>query len=262
MAVGEPRKSGRGTRTWTRGCVTASSTWRASPRTRCWPGACTSASRSATRACRSSAASSSDSSRRRCRLGVRPAVPRTFTWTSRLRSTRARRSRALAPGRRRHGVGRQAMLGILPTDEGRFVLAWRLQVRLPRDVRLVLVNAHTGVVEREGSLLRTQLPGVGTGGGVFGDPERSRPPHRRRDTSCVTPRRPGTTATFDFAGSPPRCSRTQGGGSMTPTSPPIRTTPGPTASPSMRTRIRGGFTTISSPAPAGAASTTATARPR
>ena len=32
-----------------------------------------------------------------------------------------------------------------------------------------LVNAHTGVVEREGSLLRTQLPDIGTGGGVFGD---------------------------------------------------------------------------------------------
>ena len=98
----------------------------------------------------------------------------------------------------------EAALGILPTEEGRFVLVWRLPIRLPRDVRLVLVNAHTGVVERDGSLLRTQLPGIGTGGGVFGDAKKVSAAASSQGYQLRDPSRPATMTTFDFAGSLPR----------------------------------------------------------
>ncbi|MBK5296268.1 MAG: M4 family metallopeptidase [Vicinamibacteria bacterium] len=98
----------------------------------------------------------------------------------------------------------EATLGVLPTDDGRYVLVWRLQVRLPRDLRLAFVNAHSGVVEREGSMLRTQLPNIGTGGGVFGDPRKVSAAVSSQGFELRDQSRPGPMATFDFAGSPSR----------------------------------------------------------
>jgi len=95
----------------------------------------------------------------------------------------------------------EARLGVLPTDDGRYVLVWRLQVRLPRDVRVAYVNAHTGVVEWEGSLLRTQLPNIGTGSGVFGDSKKVSAAVFSQGFQLRDQSRPGPMATFDFGGS-------------------------------------------------------------
>ena len=126
--------------------------------------------------------------------------------------TAASRALALWNGAGTTSVER-ATLGIVPTDDGRFVLAWRLHVRLPRDVRLVLVNAHTGVVELEGSVLRTQLPGIGTGGGVFGDAKKVPATPRLQGFQLRDSSRPASMSTFDFGGSIPRLlAYLQGGG--------------------------------------------------
>ncbi len=101
----------------------------------------------------------------------------------------------------------EATLGVLPTDDGRYVLVWRLPVRLPNDVRLAFVNAHSGGVEREGSMLRTQLPGIGTGGGVFGDAKKVSASAFAHGFQLRDRSRPGPTATFDFGGSSARLLR-------------------------------------------------------
>ena len=95
----------------------------------------------------------------------------------------------------------EATLGVLPREDGRYALVWRVPIRLPRDVRLALVNAHSGVVEREGSLLRTQLPNIGTGGGVFGDAKKVPAASMSQGFQLRDQSRPGPMATFDFAGS-------------------------------------------------------------
>lgn len=98
----------------------------------------------------------------------------------------------------------EATLGVLPGEDGRYVLAWRLPVRLPQDVRLVFVNAHSGAIEREGSLLRTQLPNIGIGGGVFGDARKVPAAVTSQGFQLRDQTRPGPMATYDFAGSVPR----------------------------------------------------------
>lgn len=97
-----------------------------------------------------------------------------------------------------------ATLGILPVADGRYVLAWRLVVRLPRDIRLTFVNAHSGVVERDESLLRTQVPNIGTGGGVFGDARKVSAAASSRGFELRDQSRPGPMGTYDFGGSPAR----------------------------------------------------------
>lgn len=98
----------------------------------------------------------------------------------------------------------EARLGVLPTGDGRYVLAWRMQVRLPHDVRVAYVNAHTGGVEGAGSLLRTQLPNIGTGGGVFGDAKKVSAAAMSQGFQLRDQSRPGPMTTFDFGGPPMR----------------------------------------------------------
>lgn len=114
-------------------------------------------------------------------------------------------SRALAvwdPGGQ--ALADAATLGVLPVAGGRYVLAWRLVVRLPRDIRLAFVNAHSGVVERDESMLRTQLPNIGTGGGVFGDARKVSATASPRGFELRDQSRPGPMGTYDFGGSPAR----------------------------------------------------------
>lgn len=95
----------------------------------------------------------------------------------------------------------EATLGVLPTDDGRYALVWRLPVRLPDDVRMAFVNAHTGSIERDGSLLHTQLPNIGTGAGVFGDTKKVSAAAWSQGFQLRDQARPGPMATYDFGGS-------------------------------------------------------------
>ncbi|HEX6975651.1 MAG TPA: M4 family metallopeptidase [Vicinamibacterales bacterium] len=66
------------------------------------------------------------------------------------------------------GPSRRPELVVLPLDEGRFVLAWRVRAASRGDVRLYYVNAHTGDLALEYSDRKGQDK-VGTALGVLGD---------------------------------------------------------------------------------------------
>ena len=96
------------------------------------------------------------------------------------------------------------ILGILPSSGG-FQLAWRVDVRSPRDVRRVYVNALSGAIVRSDSQLRTQTNAgvVGLGTGVFGD---SKKVSADRGTNGFDARdllRPAKIETYDLKGSVP-----------------------------------------------------------
>ena len=85
------------------------------------------------------------------------------------------------------------MLGILPSGGG-FQLAWRVDVRSPRDVRRVHVNALSGAIVRSDTQLRTQTTAgaVGLGTGVFGDSKKvsaDRGTNGFEHGTCCGPRR-------------------------------------------------------------------------
>ena len=66
------------------------------------------------------------------------------------------------------GPRRQPELVILPLDDGRFVLAWRLRAASRSDVREYFVDAATGAIALEFSVRKTQSA-VGRATGVLGD---------------------------------------------------------------------------------------------
>ena len=79
-------------------------------------------------------------------------------------------ARAIVEGRAGTPLGprRQPELVVLPLDEGRFVLAWRLRAASRSDVREYFIDAHTGTVALEYSVRKTQSA-VGRATGVLGD---------------------------------------------------------------------------------------------
>ena len=66
------------------------------------------------------------------------------------------------------GSRRQPELVILPVDDGRFVLAWRLRAASRSDVREYFIDAATGAVALEFSVRKSQSA-VGRATGVLGD---------------------------------------------------------------------------------------------
>jgi bacillolysin len=110
-------------------------------------------------------------------------------------------ARAVAAVERPEALAGEAVLGILPTGRGDNVLAWALVVRSGVDVRDVSVNAVTGAVERNRTRLREQIPNIGIGKGVGGDDKKVPATASVQGFVATDHTRPGTLATFDFAGS-------------------------------------------------------------
>ena len=79
-------------------------------------------------------------------------------------------ARAIVESRARTLLGprRQPELVVLPFDDGRFVLAWRLRAASGSDVREYFIDANTGAVALEFSVRKTQSA-VGRATGVLGD---------------------------------------------------------------------------------------------
>jgi bacillolysin len=115
-------------------------------------------------------------------------------------------ARAIAAVGRAEAIGSDAVLGILPAPLGEPVLAWRLLVRSSVDVRDVFVNAVTGAIERNRTRLRDQLPNIGAGTGVGGDAKKVSATASFQGFVATDHSRPGTLATYDFAGSLNRLS--------------------------------------------------------
>ncbi len=110
-------------------------------------------------------------------------------------------ARAVAAVGRAEAIGSEAALGVLPASRDEPVLVWRLLVRSGVDVRDVFVNAVTGAIERSRSRLRDQLPNIGAGTGVGGDDKKVSATASFQGFVATDHSRPGTLATFDFAGS-------------------------------------------------------------
>lgn len=93
------------------------------------------------------------------------------------------------------------VLGVLPTRRGDFALAWQVTVRTGRDIRTVMVNAATGVIERDVSQLRDQLPNIGSGTGVLGDAKKIAATRDSQGFDATDHTRPAVITTYDFHGS-------------------------------------------------------------
>jgi bacillolysin len=110
-------------------------------------------------------------------------------------------ARAVGAVGRPEAVGSQAVLGILPTSRGEFVLAWQIVVRSSVDVRDLFVNAATGAIERNRTRLRAQLPNIGAGTGVFGDDKKVSATASFQGFVATDHTRPGAVSTYNFGGS-------------------------------------------------------------
>lgn len=96
------------------------------------------------------------------------------------------------------------VLGILPSSGG-LQLAWRVDVRSPRDVRRVYVDALSGAVVRSDSQLRTQTVAgvVGIGTGVFGDSKKISADRGTNGFEARDVLRPAKIETYDLKGDVP-----------------------------------------------------------
>jgi bacillolysin len=70
------------------------------------------------------------------------------------------------------GESRTPQLVVLAAPDGRYVLAYDVQVATPEDVRRYFIDARTGEVAWQYSNLQTQTAAVGKGTGVLGDPKK------------------------------------------------------------------------------------------
>ena len=97
------------------------------------------------------------------------------------------------------GPRRQPELVVLPLDDGRFVLAWRLRAAAGSDVREYFIDANTGAVALEFSVKKTQSA-VGRATGVLGDSKKiSVTPNAGRFLADDSLRPPAIT-TYDLRG--------------------------------------------------------------
>ena len=97
------------------------------------------------------------------------------------------------------GPRRQPELVVLPLDDGRFVLAWRLRAAAGSDVREYFIDANTGGVALEFSVRKTQSA-VGRATGVLGDSKKiSVTPNAGRFLADDSLRPPAIT-TYDLRG--------------------------------------------------------------
>jgi bacillolysin len=115
------------------------------------------------------------------------------------------RARALAlamaaPGAQIRG---DTTLGVLPVSDGRYRLAYRLDVRSDWTRREVYVDAVSGEILRSINRLQTQAA-VGQGNGVFGGSKKVSVNQISSTFQAADLLRPGRTLTFDFRGSIPR----------------------------------------------------------
>ena len=95
----------------------------------------------------------------------------------------------------------EALLGVLPTAEGGYVLAYRLEVRSELDIRIYYVNARTGTIERWYSRIETQGPSIGRGTGVLGDAKKMSATAVAATFRADDGLRPAEAFTLDFRGS-------------------------------------------------------------
>jgi thermolysin len=97
-------------------------------------------------------------------------------------------------------VAGDAELGIWPGSDG-FVLAYRVLVRSPWDVRTYYVDASTGTIEDHVSRIRAQQPTVGLGRGVLNDEKKVSATQSVGTFEAIDLLRPATGFTLDFRGS-------------------------------------------------------------
>jgi len=95
----------------------------------------------------------------------------------------------------------EPLLGVLPTADGGYVLAYRLEVRSELDIRIYYVNAQTGAVERWYSRIEAQGPSVGRGTGVLGDAKKMSVTAGAATFQADDELRPAEEFTLDFRGS-------------------------------------------------------------
>ena len=90
------------------------------------------------------------------------------------------------------------VLGVLPTQRGDYALVWQFKVRTSRDIRAIMVNAATGALEQDRSLLRRQLPNIGSGTGVLGDAKKVAATRDSQGFNATDHTRPAVLTTNDF----------------------------------------------------------------
>jgi len=120
--------------------------------------------------------------------------------TASVTAEQAAAAAAAAVSQRAHAA-QAPVLGILPSGGG-FQLAWRVDVRSPRDVRRVYVNALSGTIVRSDTQLRTQTNAgvVGLGNGVFGDSKKVSADRGTNGFEARDMLRPAKIETYDLKG--------------------------------------------------------------
>src|SRR6185503_3844348 len=98
------------------------------------------------------------------------------------------------------GADRVPELIILPIDSGEYVLAWVGQIATAGDILRLFIDARTGAVVRQYSVLQRQTANVtvGRGTGVLGDDKKVSTTHLGSLFVTQDPLRPPTLNTYDM----------------------------------------------------------------
>ncbi|MEO5762089.1 MAG: M4 family metallopeptidase [Vicinamibacteria bacterium] len=97
----------------------------------------------------------------------------------------------------------EVTLTVMPTDDGRYALAWRGRVFTGVDVMMTFVDANSGAVIREYSDRQTQAT-VGKAVGVFGDTKKIAVTGSGTSYTAQDGLRPPSIVTLDMKGDPTR----------------------------------------------------------
>lgn len=95
------------------------------------------------------------------------------------------------------GAANGPTLFVLPLDEGGYVLAYRVRVATPDDLRVYFIDARSGAVALSYSDLQTT---IGTGKGVHNDTKKLSTTDRTGRFLSWDQKRPATILTFDLKG--------------------------------------------------------------
>jgi bacillolysin len=98
----------------------------------------------------------------------------------------------------------EPVLGVMPTADGGYVLAYRLEVRSALDIRIYYVNARSGAIAGSFSRLEAQGPSVGRGTGVLGDTKKVSASAIAGTFQAADGLRPAEAFILDFKGSATR----------------------------------------------------------
>jgi len=96
--------------------------------------------------------------------------------------------------------GTEPVLVVLPTDDGRYALAWQASYFTGTALPVVFVNADTRAVELHYDNLQRQTPAIGRGTGTYGDLKKITASLLASYLAYDNHYRPVTIATYDMKG--------------------------------------------------------------